>query len=60
MRRGRRRNYRNYSMKKKEKRLTMDLIREIISWVFQIAVVLTFAFVIVYYAGEQIRNIGDK
>ena len=38
----------------------MHVISEILMWVFQIAVVLAFAFVIVYYAGEQISNIGDS
>ena len=35
-------------------------MKEIFVWIFQIAVVLLFAFVIVYYAGVQIRNIGDS
>ena len=61
MRRRRRRGRRSYRrLEKKEKRLSLDLIKEILSWAFQIVVVLLFAFVIVYYAGEQIRNIGDS
>lgn len=38
----------------------MKLIGDIFMWIFQIAVVLALAFVIVFYAGEQISNIGDS
>ena len=61
MRRRRRRGRRSYqSLNKKEKRISLDLVKEILVWAFQIVVVLLFAFVIVYFAGVQIRNIGDS
>ena len=55
-----RRQRRRYGARRKEKKINMHVISEILMWVFQIAVVLAFAFVIVYYAGEQISNIGDS
>ncbi|MCI5480233.1 MAG: signal peptidase I [Lachnospiraceae bacterium] len=55
-----RRKRRRYGARRKEKKINMHVISEILMWVFQIAVVLAFAFVIVYYAGEQISNIGDS
>lgn len=61
MRRGRRRGRRSYqSLNRKEKRFSLDLMKEVLMWAFQIVVVLLFAFVIVYFAGVQIRNIGDS
>lgn len=55
-----RRKRRRYGARRKEKKINMHVISEILMWVFQIAVVLASAFVIVYYAGEQISNIGDS
>ena len=55
-----RRKRRRYGARRKEKKINMHVISEILMWVFQIAVVLAFAFVIVYYVGEQISNIGDS
>jgi len=61
MRRRGRRGRRSYqSLNRKEKRISLDLIKEILAWMFQVVVVLLFAFVIVYFAGVQIRNIGDS
>lgn len=55
-----RRKRRRYGARRKERKINMHVISEILMWVFQIAVVLAFAFVIVYYVGEQISNIGDS
>lgn len=38
----------------------MNMLGSILMWIFQIAVVLLMAFVLVFYAGEQISNIGDS
>ena len=38
----------------------MNMLGNILLWIFQIAVVLLMAFVLVFYAGEQISNIGDS
>lgn len=42
------------------RRIDYDFIRKIAIWVFQIIIVLVFAFVFVWYFGKQITNNGDS
>ena len=55
-----RRRRRSYTRGKKESKWNMNMLGNILLWIFQIAVVLLMAFVLVFYAGEQISNIGDS
>ena len=45
---------------KKKRRVNYDLLREIASWTFQIAVVCFVAFVLVWYFGKRVNVIGDS
>ena len=45
---------------KKRRRVNYDLLREIIVWTFQIAIVCLLAFVCVYYFGQRVSVIGDS
>ena len=40
--------------------MNYDLLREVIVWIFQIAIVCLFAFVCVYYFGQRVSVIGDS
>ena len=51
------------SNKKKLKqsiRKRLKRIQDVVTWVFQIAVVCLFAFVFVWYFGQRISNVGDS
>lgn len=39
---------------------TLNKIRTICTWIFQIVVVCLFAFVFVWYFGQRISNVGDS
>lgn len=45
---------------KERKRINLDLIREIVTWTFQIAVVCLIAFVFVWYFGQRVSCVGDS
>ena len=44
----------------KEKKLNMNLVKKILEWIFEIAVVLFLAFVLVYFFGEKVVNVGES
>ena len=44
----------------KEKKLNMNLVKKIMEWIFEIAVVLFLAFVLVYFFGEKVVNVGES
>ncbi len=48
------------SFGKKKRRVNYDLLREILVWAFQIAIVCFVAFVFVWYFGKQVNVIGDS
>ena len=50
----------NLTFGKKRRRVNYDLLREIITWTFQIAIVCFIAFVIVWYFGKRVSVIGDS
>ena len=50
----------NLTFGKKRRRVNYDLLREIIVWTFQIAIVCLLAFVCVYYFGQRVSVIGDS
>ena len=45
---------------KKRRRVNYDLLREIVVWTFQIAIVCFLAFVCVHYLGQRVSMIGDS
>ena len=45
---------------KKRRRVNYDLLREIIVWTVQTAIVCLLAFVCVYYFGQRVSMIGDS
>ncbi len=45
---------------KKRRRVNYDLLREILKWTFQIAIVCFLAFAIVWYFGQRVSVIGDS
>ena len=45
---------------KRRRRVNYDLLREVIVWTFQIAIVCLLAFVCVYYFGQRVSMIGDS
>ena len=45
---------------KKRRRVNYDLLREIVVWTFQIAIVCFLAFVCVHYFGQRVSMIGDS
>ncbi|MEF9917463.1 MAG: signal peptidase I [Lachnospiraceae bacterium] len=50
----------NLTFGKEKKRFNFDIIRTVLVWAFQIAVVCTIAFVLVWYFGQRVSNIGDS
>ncbi|WP_238727019.1 signal peptidase I [Diplocloster modestus] len=38
----------------------MNLVKKILEWIFEIAVVLFLAFVLVYFFGEKVVNVGES
>ena len=48
------------SFNKKRRTVNYDLIREVVVWVFQIAVICLIAFVGVKYFGQRVSMIGDS
>ena len=50
----------NLTFGKKKKRVNYDLLREILVWVIQIALVCGFAFVLVWCFGKRVSVIGDS
>ena len=50
----------NLTFGKKKRRVNYDLLREILTWTFQIAIVCFIAFVIVWYFGLRVSVIGDS
>ena len=48
------------SFGKKRKRVNYDLVREIVVWVIQIAIVCALAFACVWYFGFRVSVIGDS
>ena len=48
------------SFNKKRRTVNYDLIREIVVWIFQIAIVCLIAFVGVKYFGQRVSMIGDS
>lgn len=45
---------------KEKKRVNFDLLRSIVIWTFQIAIVCLIAFVCVWYFGQRVSTIGDS
>ena len=45
---------------KKRKRVNYELLREILKWTVQIAIVCFVAFVLVWYWGQRVGVIGDS
>ena len=45
---------------KRRRRVNYDLLREIVVWTFQIAIVCFLAFVCVHYFGQRVSMIGDS
>ena len=50
----------NLTFGKKRRRVNYDLLREIVVWTFQIAIVCFLAFVCVHYFGQRVSMIGDS
>ena len=50
----------NLTFGKKKRRVNYDLLREILVWTFQIAIVCFLAFVCVWYFGQRVSVIGDS
>ena len=50
----------NLTFGKKKRRVNYDLLREIITWTFQIALVCFVAFVCVWYLGLRVSMVGDS
>jgi len=50
----------NLTFGKKKRRINYDLLREVIIWTFQIAIVCLIAFVCVWYFGLRVSMIGDS
>ncbi len=50
----------NLTFGKKRRRVNYDLLREIIVWTVQIAIVCFLAFVCVQYFGQRVSMIGDS
>ena len=50
----------NLTFGKRRRRVNYDLLREVIVWTFQIALVCLLAFVCVYYFGQRVSVIGDS
>lgn len=50
---------RGLTFAKKEKKVNTKLLKEILTWMFDIAVVLFLAFVLVFFFGERVGNIGN-
>ena len=48
------------SFGKRRKRVNYDLVREVIVWIVQIAIVCTLAFACVWYFGFKVSTIGDS
>lgn len=48
------------SFRKERRKVNYDLIRGIVTWTFQIAVVCLIAFVCVWYFGQRVSTIGDS
>ena len=48
------------SFGKKRRRVNYDLVREVIVWVVQIAIVCALAFACVWYFGFKVSTIGDS
>ncbi len=46
--------------KKRRKRVNYEVIQEVLTWVFRIALVCFLAFVLVWYFGEKVSTIGDS
>lgn len=45
---------------KEKKRVNFDLLRSVLVWTFQIAIVCLIAFVCVWYFGQRVSTIGDS
>lgn len=50
----------NLTFGKTKRRINYDLLRVILTWIFQIAVVCLIAFVLVWYFGMRVSMIGDS
>ena len=46
--------------KKRRKRVNYEVIQEVLTWTFRIALVCFLAFVLVWYFGEKVSTIGDS
>ena len=46
--------------KKRRKKMDYELLQEILSWVFQIALVCFAAFLLVWFFGQKVSTIGDS
>lgn len=46
--------------KKRRKRVNYEVIQEVLTWMFRIALVCFLAFVLVWYFGEKVSTIGDS
>ena len=46
--------------KKRRKKMDYELLQEILSWVFQIALVCFAAFLLVWFFGHKVSTIGDS
>jgi len=45
---------------KEKKRFDFNIFHKVLAWIFQILVVCLIAFVIVWYFGQRVRNIGES
>ncbi len=50
----------NLTFGKEKRRFNFDILYKVGIWTFQIAIVCTFAFVIVWYLGQKVSNVGDS
>ena len=50
----------NLTFGKKKRRVNYDLLRVVLTWTFQIAIVCFIAFVFVWYFGLRVSMIGDS
>ena len=46
--------------RKRRRQINYELIREVLVWTFQIAIVCLIAFVLVWYFGQRVSMVGDS
>lgn len=53
-------NMRKLSFKRGKKRFDLEILKNVLIWLFKIAIVCLLAFVLVWYFGQRVSNIGDS